>query len=100
MSKVRLVDYSGSSSFQGVVINTSVSTLIKVLGEPQYVINDGEDKVNYMWDCENSEGKYFSIYDWKEGRPIGSDEIIEFHIGSESNYNSMLSKTELLDLML
>ena len=70
------------TSFHGDTIFISVEELINLLGEPQFQENDGNDKVNYYWDCETEDGELFTIYDWKEYRPISDFEQIEFHIGS------------------
>lgn len=71
----------GGTSFHGTTINCSVSTLRKVLGEPEYSGNDGEDKINFEWEMETNDGDVFTVYDWKEYRSINEDEIIEWHIG-------------------
>ena len=56
---------SNGTSFHNSTITASVNELIAALGEPQYQSNDGEDKVNFEWDCETEEGAVFTIYDWK-----------------------------------
>jgi len=84
------------TSFYGITINTTVNRLMEVLGEPQFQSNDGEDKVNFDWVCENGDGDVFTIYDWKEYRSIGLDEYAEFHIGSKDKLTSMKAVAELL----
>ena len=44
----------GGTSFHGTVMNCSVSTLRKVLGEPVYDGNTGDDKVNFEWNMETN----------------------------------------------
>jgi hypothetical protein len=61
-----------------------VNQLIKVLGEPDYDGNTGEDKTNFEWDMELDSGDVFTVYDWKEYRMIDIDEEIEWHIGGRS----------------
>ena len=72
---------TGGTSFHDSVINCSLSTLKKVLGEPSYDANDGQDKVNFDWDMETSNGDVFTVYDWKEYRSLNENEMIEWHIG-------------------
>jgi hypothetical protein len=88
-------DTSGTS-FHGTTILISVEELINLLGEPQFQENDGNDKVNFNWDCELETGEAFTIYDWKEYRPISDFEQIEFHIGAFSKQISENAKEELL----
>jgi hypothetical protein len=86
------------TSFQNVTFKASVQDLTNVFGEP-YNNNTGEDKVNFEWDMETSEGDVFTIYDWKEGRRIEDYEQIEFHIGAHSKFVSITAKEELLEAL-
>ena len=72
------------TSFHLSTVRASVNELIKVIGEPTYESNDGEDKVNIEWELEDDNGDVVTIYDWKEYRKIGYDEQIEWHIGGMS----------------
>ena len=72
------------TSFHLSTVRASVNELIKVIGEPTYVVNDGEDKVNIEWELEDDNGDVVTVYDWKEYRKIGYDEQIEWHIGGMS----------------
>ena len=72
------------TSFHGSVIKCTVSDLRSILGEPRYQGNDGTDKVNFDWVMETESGDVFSVYDWKEYRPLGENEIIEWHVGGHS----------------
>ena len=69
------------TSFHNTTIKCSVSTLTKVLGEPDYSGNDGEDKVNFEWNMETDNGDVFTVYDWKEYRSLNENEMIQWHIG-------------------
>jgi hypothetical protein len=75
---------SSGTSFHYSTVRASVNELIKIIGEPTYVINDGEDKVNIEWELEDDNEDVVTIYDWKEYRKIGYDEQIEWHIGGMS----------------
>jgi len=88
------------TSFHGVEIRTSVNQLKKLLGNPQCEDNSGYDKVNFDWTCETEDGDVFTIYDWKEYRPLGKNEMIDFHIGSHKGYVSTFAKKELQKLGL
>jgi hypothetical protein len=94
MAKLTNKSASGTS-FHGTVINTTVSTLEKILGGITYEYNSG-DKVNFEWVCETKDGEIFTIYDWKEYRPIGYDEVIEFHIGGNNETITEKALNELL----
>ena len=72
------------TSFHLSTVRASVNELTKIIGEPTYESNDGEDKVNIEWELEDDNGNVITIYDWKEYRKIGYDEQIEWHIGGMS----------------
>jgi hypothetical protein len=72
---------SSGTSFHYSTVRASVNELIKIIGEPTYESNDGEDKVNIEWELEDDNEDVVTIYDWKEYRKIGYDEKIEWHIG-------------------
>ena len=95
MAKVTYKDVSGTS-FHNTTITTTVTKLKKLIGNP-YGNNTGEDKVNFVWDCETEDGDVFTIYDWKEYREISEDELIEFHIGAISKQISEQAKQEIND---
>jgi hypothetical protein len=73
------------TSFHGVVIRATVDQLISAFGDPSMEYNTGEDKVNFEWKMETDEGEVFTIYDWKEGRPLHQrDQYVTWHIGAMS----------------
>lgn len=88
-----------NTSFHKVTIKTTIADLVRVLGEPQFQGNTGDDKVNIEWYCENENGKAVTIYDWKEGRKLKNNEVIEFHLGSKNPIDSIDGKEELLKLL-
>jgi len=83
------------TSFYGITIRASVDQLTKAFGEPENN-NTGEDKVNFVWDMETDEGEVFTIYDWKEYRPLGRDEFVTWHIGAKSKSDSNVAEREIL----
>jgi hypothetical protein len=86
------------SSFHGQTITTTVNKLIKAIGEPMYVDNSGEDKSNYDFSFMVQDFEAF-VYDWKEYRPIGPNELIDFHIGTDTSMQSLIAKEELEQLL-
>jgi hypothetical protein len=94
MAKKTYQDVDGTS-FHGVVIRATVDQLTKAFGEP-YDNNSGDDKVNFEWDMETDEGEVFTIYDWKEYRPLQRDEYVTWHIGAKSKSDSNVAEREIL----
>jgi len=91
---------TGGTSFHDNTITASVNELIAVMGEPSYSGNDGEDKVNFEWEMETEEGEVFTVYDWKEYRPLSRDEQIEWHIGAHSRrigYSALVELSTALE---
>jgi hypothetical protein len=84
------------TSFQGVVIRATVNQLISAFGDPSMEYNTGEDKVNFEWEMETNEGEVFTIYDWKEGRPLERDQFVTWHIGAKSKSVSNVAEREVL----
>jgi hypothetical protein len=83
------------TSFFHCTIHTTLSILRKVLGEPDYVDNSGDDKVNFRWEMETNDGKVFTVYDYKEYRPFKENEIIEWHIGA---FNEIISNRAQMEI--
>ena len=83
------------TSFHGVAVLATVNELIDVCGQPIFSENSGEDKVNFEWVMETDDGDVFTIYDWKEYRTIGREEVIEWHIGSHSKLIALTAGEEL-----
>ena len=84
------------TSFYNTTITTSVNELIRVLGQPQFEDNTGEDKVNVEWGVITKQGIVGTIYDWKEYRRLGEDDIVQFHIGGNSEEDTLKVKSELM----
>ena len=86
---------SNGTSYHGIDIKSTLNLLRKVLGEPQYIHNTGDDRTNVDYVCETEDGDVFTIYDWKEYRKIGDDEVINFHIGAHTDRIAFNAKQEL-----
>lgn len=98
MAKLSTKSANGTS-FHDTVITCSYNQLVEAIGEPQGIENTGEDKVNFDWTCELNDGRVFTIYDWKEYRPLKMDEIIEWHIGGGSGIITRQALIELTALL-
>jgi hypothetical protein len=98
MAKLSTKSANGTS-FHDTVIVCSYNQLVEAIGEPQSSDNTGEDKVNFDWTCELNDGRVFTIYDWKEYRPIKKDEIIEWHIGGDNRIITEFALIELTALL-
>jgi hypothetical protein len=85
------------TSFHDTTIVASVKQIIEMCGEPSDKSNTGEDKVNYEWIMETDDGNVFTIYDWKEYRPITLNERITWHIGGNSRQITEQAKSELIN---
>ena len=84
------------TSFHGVTIRASVNQLTKAFGDPTIVDNTGDDKVNFEWEMETEDGEVFTIYDWKEGRPLRLSERVNWHIGAMNKSVCNTAERELL----
>jgi hypothetical protein len=98
MAKPTKKSISGTS-FHGVTFSATPNQLIKLFPNSYDASNDGEDKTNFNFTLETDRFDVFSIYDWKYYRPIGMDEVIEWHIGAMSEHISLIAKAEVLALL-
>ena len=88
------------TSFHDSVIKCSVETLRKVLGEPTYDDNSGDDKTNYEWEMETSAGDVFTVYDWKEYRSLNDSDVIGWHIGGHNGNVTEQAKKEIREAIV
>ena len=86
---------TNGTSWYGCSINTTANNIKKVLGQPAFENNSGNDKTNFDWQGETDDGSVFTVYDWKEYRPIDLDEIISYHIGGFDEKSTIEAKKEL-----
>ena len=89
---------SGSSFHQDVIFATP-NELKHILGAPIYDGNDGEDKVNIEWYMEMPDGNVFTVYDYKEYRPLRPNERVEWHIGGHDRFSTHLAKQLLSEAL-
>jgi hypothetical protein len=88
------------TSFHDTTIKFPVSILTEILGKPHYSGNDGNDKTNFEWQMETDNGDVFTVYDWKEYRPLNESEIIEWHIGGINKNITETAVREIMDAMV
>mgnify|MGYP003340835039 CR=1 FL=1 len=79
------LDRINGSSFHDDVIFATPNELKHILGEPQWEHNDGEDKVNMEWYMEMEDGNVFTVYDYKEYKPLHPNQQVEWHIGGHDS---------------
>ncbi len=89
------IDRVSGSSFHQDVIFATPNELRHILGEPAYEQNDGADKVNMEWYIQMNDGNMFTVYDYKEYRPLRPNERVEWHIGGHDRFSTQLAKTLL-----
>tara|TARA_R100000963_G_C4644763_1_gene108704 strand:- start:2373 stop:3161 length:789 start_codon:yes stop_codon:yes gene_type:complete len=84
--------------FHNVQITTTPEKLTQVaekLGAEYFEANDGQDKCNFDFMFETSDGNVFTVYDWKFYRRLRDTEQITFNIGSKDEMISHTAKQEL-----
>ena len=85
---------TSGTSFHQHTITATRQELIDALGEPDYV-NGVEEKTQYEWEFETSEGDVFTIYDWKEYYVHDADVQLTWHIGGHSWMITATAKEEI-----
>lgn len=93
------IDRISGSSFHQDVIFATPNELRHILGEPAYEQNDGADKVNMEWYIQMNDGNMFTVYDYKEYRPLRPNERVEWHIGGHDRFSTHLAKTLLSEAL-
>ena len=90
---------ANGTSFHDTTFRASVAAVRQILGQPQCEQNDGRDKVNFDWKMETDDGTVFTVYDWKEYRPLKEDEEVEWHVGGYSGMNTEKALNEIADAL-
>ena len=77
------------TSYHDWIVRASKTEIMEKLGfKPKY--NPSGDKWTYQWNCNLNDGQYyFTIYDMSYGRKLGKDEVTEYHIGFDDNFDSI-----------
>lgn len=90
---------SSGTSFFGDEFHARVSDLRRILGEPKFENNDGQDKTNFDWTLETESGDVFTVYDWKYYRPLDEEEMVEWHIGGHGGLVTKMALGEIADAL-
>jgi hypothetical protein len=85
------------TSFHRCTVTATLGELISILGKP--MTGDIQDKVTYEWEMETDTGDVFTVYDWKEYRAIGYDEMIGWHIVAHTAAEVIQAQVELTTLL-
>ena len=93
------IDRVNGSSFHQDIIFATPNELRHILGEPAYEQNDGKDKVNMEWYMQMNDGNMFTVYDYKEYKPLQPNDRVEWHIGGHDRFSTHLAKTLLEDAL-
>jgi len=88
-------DRINGTSFHSDVVFATPNEMKWILGEPTWEHNDGEDKTNMEWYMEMEDGNVFTVYDYKEYKPLHPNGQVEWHIGGHSRFDTHLAKTLL-----
>ena len=90
---------ASGTSFHNTTINATPNQLMKVLGEPDSMSNDGQDKTNFDWTMETETGDVVTIYDWKYYHELEMDTIYEWHIGGKGKTGTEVAANEIKQLL-
>ena len=94
---------SGGTSFHGVRVKATPVELMAIASKFEtdyYNGNSGDDKTNYDFTFSTDEGEPFTVYDWKEYRPLKEFETVEWHIGAKGRMVSFQGRLELMEEIL
>ena len=89
---------TSGTSFHDSIVTASLNQMKAICGEPKSY-GDPNDKVQYEWDMETSDGTPFTIYDWKEYCKFSFDEMIEWHIGGFNGIDTLKAQDELQEAL-
>ena len=90
---------SSGTSFYGTTLKATPQQLIDLFPNSYYEQNNGSDKTNFDFTLETESGDVFTIYDWKEYRPLRMDEVVEWHVGAFNGSVSEQGKQEVMALL-
>ena len=93
------IQSGGGTSFHGVVFLATPQQLVDLFPDSYNEQNDGEDKTNFDFTLETESGDVFTIYDWKEYRPLEMNENIQWNIGGHNKDTCLQGKAEVLELL-
>lgn len=89
-------------SFKGNTIQATFNQLKRALGDPVYLYSPHEaDKICAEWQGLTKEGKYWSLYDWKQYIDLEQNPglPIYWNIGAANTLTSIEVKETIIDLL-
>ena len=98
MAKATTQTANGTSHFF-ITLQATPKQLISLFPNSYEAENTGEDKVNFDFTLETDSGDVFTLYDWKEYRRLGANELVEWHIGANSETISRKAKAEVVTML-
>jgi len=90
------------SSFHGTTIDTTPNSLLDLAKKNNLSYNDyndGEDKTNFDFSFQAGKDLQFTVYDWKEYRPLDLDREYSFHIGGVDKKSTDKARNILVKLI-
>jgi hypothetical protein len=90
---------ASGTSFHGTTLKATPQQLINLFPMSYHEQNDGRDKTNFDFTLVTESGDVFTIYDWKEYRPLRMDEVVEWHVGAVNASVSEQAKQEVMALL-
>jgi hypothetical protein len=85
----------GGTSFHQDIIFATPNELRHILDEPAYEFNTGNEKTNMEWYIQMPDGNAFTVYDYKEYKPLHPNGQVEWHIGGHDRFTTHLAKVLL-----
>lgn len=90
------------TAFYGSTFKATVNEIKKLFGKEDY-IGDEYCKSQHDWCLEGKmdggNSYEFSIYDWKEYREYGDDEIIDWHIGGSNHERTDAFRVKIEEML-
>ena len=90
---------SGGTSFYGTILKATPQQLIDLFPNSYDEYNNGRDKTNFDFTLQTESGKVFTIYDWKEYRPLRMDEVVIWHVGAHNEETSVKGRDEVVAML-
>jgi hypothetical protein len=90
---------AAGTSFHDTTIIATPQQLIDLFPNSYHEQNDGRDKTNFDFTLETESGEVFTIYDWKEYRPLDMNERVTWHIGAKNKEISMKGAAEVCAML-
>jgi hypothetical protein len=90
---------ASGTSFHGTKIEATPNQLLKVLGNPKHIYNDGRGKSNFDWTMETETGDVVTVYDYKYYKELEMDTVYEWNIGGHGKIGTDIAANEIKQLL-